>query len=222
MNNKLNHIMVSTFTILGTLCIISGVLMPNMVKFEKSKVGKLEVNQVRISNFKNNEIKLKDVEIEVNNILDIDVRNYLSNPDDIEDSIIKRLKLDTSNVKINEVGSYNYTVTYNKKIYNGVVNVKAKPLPNVESMTLKSLSFEINSKLSTDIRLYVQESLSDEIYKAIKLDLSNVDVTRAGVYLYSVSYNGKFYTNTITIYEPKANIILKNDKEIKNTEKEDS
>ena len=129
-----------------------------------------------------------------------------------------RLKLDISNVNANEVGNYNYTITYNKKIYNGTVIVKSKPLPNVESMTLKSLSYEINTQLPNDVSLYIQEAVSEEVKAGIKLDLSNVDITTAGVYLYSVSYNGKFYTNTITIYEPKANATLKDNK-IKSNEK---
>ena len=207
-DKNLNHLVVGTFTVLGALCITSGLIMPNMIKFEESNVGKLQVNQVRISDFKNNEIKLKDVELEVNNTLSVDVRDYLANPEDIDDIVIKRLKLDTSNVNINEIGSYNFTITYNKKIYNGTVNIKAKPLPNIDTMTLKSLSYEINSTLSNDVSLYSQEALSDEVKAAIKLDLSNVDITKAGVYLYSISYNGKFYTNTITIYEPKANKTL--------------
>ena len=208
MDDKTNRFVIGTFTILGALCITSGLIMPNMIKFEESNVGKLQVNQVRISDFKNNEIKLKDVELEVNNTLSVDVRDYLANPEDIDDIVIKRLKLDTSNVNINEIGSYNFTITYNKKIYNGTVNIKAKPLPNIDTMTLKSLSYEINSTLSNDVSLYIQEALSDEVKAAIKLDLSNVDITKAGVYLYSISYNGKFYTNTITIYEPKANKTL--------------
>ncbi len=208
MDDKTNRFVIGTFTILGALCITSGLVMPNMVKFEKSNVGKLEVNQVRISNYKNNEIKLKEITLEINNTLSADVKDYLANPNDIDDIVINRLKLDTSNVNVNEIGSYNFTITYNKKIYNGTVNVVAKPLPNVEVMTLKSLSYEINSTLSNDVSLYIQEELTDEIKSAVKLDLSNVDTKTAGVYLYSISYNGKFYTNTITIYEPKANTTL--------------
>ena len=86
-------------------------------------------------------------------------------------------------------------------------------------MTLKSLSYEINTTIPNDVSLYIQEKLSDEVKAGIKLDLSNVDSKTAGVYLYSVSYNGKFYTNTITIYEPKANSTLK---EQDNIEKENS
>ena len=205
MNDRLNHLMVGVFAVLGTLCISSGLIMPNMVRFEKTEVGKLKVNQLRISDF--------------NNTLSVDVKDYLANPNDIDDSVIKRLKLDTSNVNTHEVGNYNYTITYNKKIYNGTVVIKAKPLPNVENMTLKSLSYEINTTIPNDVSLYIQEKLSDEVKAGIKLDLSNVDSKTAGVYLYSVSYNGKFYTNTITIYEPKANSTLK---EQDNIEKENS
>ena len=88
-------------------------------------------------------------------------------------------------------------------------------------MTLKSLSYEINTQLPNDVSLYIQEAVSEEVKAGIKLDLSNVDITTAGVYLYSVSYNGKFYTNTITIYEPKANATLKDNK-IKTNEKSEN
>ena len=36
-----------------------------------------------------------------------------------------------------------------------------------------------------------------------------------GRYLYSISYNGKLYTNTITIYEPKFGTTTTNDSTIK-------
>ena len=38
MNDKLNHLIVGTFTVLGTLCISSGLIMPNLVKFENKKI----------------------------------------------------------------------------------------------------------------------------------------------------------------------------------------
>ena len=58
---------------------------------------------------------------------------------------------------------------------------------------------------------------------AVRLDISNVDVTKPGRYLYSISYNGKLYTNTITIYEPKFGTTT-NDSTIKDdtVNKEDS
>lgn len=219
MTNNLRNFVVGTFSFLGVLCITSGVSMPYLAKAtEKSSVTKLSVTQRKVTNAKSNEIKLKDVKIEVNQLLSLNTADYLSNPDDIEDSIVKRLKLDTSNVNTNQVGNYSFTITYNKKIYNGTVMVINKPLPQVSTMTLNSLSFEVGSNLPVDVSSYIKEQLSDEVKAAIILDTSNVDTNKPGSYLYSVSYNGKLYTNTITIYEPKFGV--SSDNSLTNTNKE--
>lgn len=220
MTNNLRNFVVGTFSFLGVLCITSGVSMPYLAKAtEKSSVTKLSVTQRKVTNAKSNEIKLKDVKIEVNQLLSLNTADYLANPDDIEDSIVKRLKLDTSNVNTNQVGNYSFTITYNKKIYNGTVIVINKPLPQVSTMTLNSLSFEVGSNLPVDVSSYIKEQLSDEVKAAIILDTSNVDTNKPGSYLYSVSYNGKLYTNTITIYEPKFGVSTDNSLTNSNKEK---
>ena len=220
MTNNLRNFVVGTFSFLGVLCITSGVSMPYLAKAtEKSSVTKLSVTQRKVTNAKSNEIKLKDVKIEVNQLLSLNTADYLANPDDIEDSIVKRLNLDTSNVNTNQVGNYSFTITYNKKIYNGTVMVINKPLPQVSTMTLNSLSFEVGSNLPVDVSSYIKEQLSDEVKAAIILDTSNVDTNKPGSYLYSVSYNGKLYTNTITIYEPKFGVSTDNSLTNSNKEK---
>lgn len=203
MYDKLYKLTSGVIASLGALCIISGLAMPNIIKFDNSHVEKLNVLQQHVANIKSNEIKLKNIEIEVNNNLSVDIKDYLDNPQDIEESVIRRLKLDTSNVNINTPGSYTYTITYNKKIYNGSVIIKPKQLPVVDSITLNTLSIELGKTLPNDISFYVKENLSDEIKNAIKLDISNINTNKAGVYLYSISYNGKFYTSTATVYEPQ-------------------
>lgn len=225
MKNNLRYLMVGTYSFLGCLCIISGLTMPHFAKSETSEVVKLSVTQKKVANCKSNEIKLKDISLEVTSSLSTDSHDYLSNPNDIEESIIKRLKLDTSNVNTNEVGTYTYTITYNKKIYNGTVVVKQKALPQVDVMTLNALSYEVNTTLPTDISNYVKENLSDEVKAGINIDLSNVDISKPGSYLYSISYNGKLYTNTITIYEPKSGtdiITNKNNKDSNIENKKDN
>lgn len=220
MTNNLRNFVVGTFSFLGVLSITSGISMPYLAKAtEKSSVTKLSVTQRKVTNAKSNEIKLKDVKIEVNQLLSLNTVDYLANPDDIEDSIVKRLKLDTSNVNTNQVGNYSFTITYNKKIYNGTVMVINKPLPQVSTMTLNSLSFEVGSNLPVDVSSYIKEQLSDEVKAAIILDTSNVDTNKPGSYLYSVSYNGKLYTNTITIYEPKFGVSTDNSLTNSNKEK---
>lgn len=204
MTNKLRNFTVLSFTFLGCLCITSGVAMPKIIKFETNDVVKLNVTQKKVAKCKSNEINLKEVTIQVENPISASVKDYLTTPDDVENAIISRLKLDTSNVNVNTVGSYTYTVTYNKKIYNGTVNVVAKPLPQVDTMTLNELSIELGGTLPKDVRSYVKENLSDEVINGIRLDTSNVNIEKAGSYLYSISYNGKLYTSTVTIYEPKS------------------
>lgn len=218
MKNNLNHILVGSFTFLGALCITSGIAMPKMIaSSETSEVVKLSVTQKKVSTCKSNEIKLNDVSIEINNPLSVSAKDYLANPSDIDESIIERLKLDTSNVNTNQVGNYTYTITYNKKIYNGTVIVKAKPLPQVDTLSLNTLSYEVGTTLPTDIKSYVKQALLPEVVAAIKIDLSNVDTSKPGSYLYSISYNGQLYTSTITIYEPKYGVNTNTEEKDNNT-----
>lgn len=209
MTEQLRKFSVTILSSLGFLCIISGMAMPHIIKLENSTVVKLEVTQKQVTNTKSNEIKLKDIKLEIGNSLNTDINYYLNNPNDIDESIKMRLKLNTSQVNINEIGNYTYTITYNKKIYNGSIIIVGKPLPSIDNITLNSLSYEMNKELSTNISTYIQENLPIEVISAIRLDLSNVNVSIPGNYLYSISYNGKLYTSTITIYEPK---IINNDK----------
>lgn len=218
MKNNLNHILVGSFTFLGALCITSGIAMPKMIaSSETSEVVKLSVTQKKVSTCKSNEIKLNDVTIEINNPVSVSAKDYLANPSDIDESIIERLKLDTSNVNTNQVGNYTYTITYNKKIYNGTVIVKAKPLPQVDTLSLNTLSYEVGTTLPTDIKSYVKQALLPEVVAAIKIDLSNVDTSKPGSYLYSISYNGQLYTSTITIYEPKYGVNTNTEEKDNNT-----
>lgn len=203
MTNQLKKLVVGTLSSLGCLCIISGIIMPNIVQFERNSIVKLDVTQKQVTNAKNNEIRLKDIQLEIGNILSTDSHDYLINPRDIEESIINKLRLDTSSVNINQVGNYTYTITYNKKIYNGMVSIIPKALPNVDNITLNNLSFEVGQELPKNVTDYIKESLPPEVLAAIRLDISNVDSSTPGNYLYSISYNGKLYTNKITIFEPK-------------------
>ena len=208
MKHNLNQTVAATFAFLGVLCITSGVAMTNMNNNNATdvtnKITKLNVTQKRVAKIKTNEIVVKDIELEVNESLSTNVKDYLKNPNDIENSIIKNLKLDTSNVNITEEGKYTYTITYNKKVYKGNIIVKNKQSSNqVETLTLNELSYEVGTELPKDISSYIKETLTDEIKANIKLDISKVDVTKPGNYQYSINWNSKTFTSNITIYEPK-------------------
>lgn len=202
LTNKQIKMISITIAVWGLILIGSGSFMATIEKPTTISQVKLKVVQKRVAEIKSNEIKLKDMELEINQPLSVNVKDYLENVNDIDEKIIKALKLDTSTVNINEAGTYTYTITYKNKKFNGNFTIKEKELPDT-TMTLKNLSLEIGTSLSTDIQTYVVETLSDEIKANTKLDLSSVNTAQGGNYQYSVTYNGKLYTGTITIYQPQ-------------------
>lgn len=200
---KQRNIIVATVSIWGFVLIGSGITM-NLMSKPATAVTKQEIKitQKRVANMKSNEIRLKEMEQEINQPLSMNIRDYLENANDIEDSILQELKLDTSMVNVNQAGNYTYTITYKKKTFNGAFKIKEKPLPDM-ILTLKNLNLELGSALSTDLATYINETLTDEVKANVKLNLTNVNTAQAGSYQYTVTYNGRLYTGTITIFEPQ-------------------
>lgn len=188
----------------GIMLIGSGSIMQTMVKpIVKNKPQTIDVKLRKIENEKSNEIKLKDIEIEINHPLSLNIKDYLQSPSEIENKVLSKLKLDTSSVNINQAGTYKYVITYKQKKYNGQIVIKEKQTPIMEALTLKNPSIETNSVLSTNVQDYVNETIPAELINSIKLDLTNVNAVKAGSYQYTITYNGKMYTGTITVYEPQ-------------------
>ena len=190
----------------GVIMLGSGFTMKSMIKPTEVKKNDLEVVHKRVAEIKTNEIKLKDMELEINQSLSVDVKDYLENLADIDQEVLKSLKLDTSMVKVNEAGSYTYTISYKKKKYNGTFTIKEKELPNVD-LTINNLRLTIGSPLSTDKHVYIKETLTDEIKNNILIDLTAVDTQKVGNYKYTVTYNGILYTGTIEVYEPQQKVL---------------
>lgn len=190
----------------GVIMLGSGFTMKSMIKPTEVKKNDLEVVHKRVAEIKTNEIKLKDMELEINQSLSVDVKDYLENLADIDQEVLKSLKLDTSMVKVNEAGSYTYTISYKKKKYNGTFTIKEKELPNVD-LTINNLRLTIGSPLSTDKQVYIKETLTDEIKNNILINLTAVDTQKVGNYKYTVTYNGILYTGTIEVYEPQQKVL---------------
>ncbi len=201
MNKHIRIIIISALTLLGVLCITSGIMYSSLQESNIEEKVLVVVEQKQISKEKEVDIKLKNFTIEVNTPLSVKIIDYLDSA--VNDEVLARLKLDTSTVNVTEPGTYNYTITYKKKKYNGIIIVKAKETnPNtLQSITLKSVNINIGTALSTDISNYVIEPLTDEIKSTMFLDLSNVNVNKAGSYQYTIKYNNSIYTGTITITE---------------------
>ena len=147
------------------------------------------------------DIKLKNLTIEVNTPLSVKIIDYLDSA--VSDEVLANLKLDTSSVNVTEPGTYNYTITYKKKTYQGIIIVKEKEVTTntLQNITLKTININIGTTLSPDISNYVIEPLTDDVKSTMLIDLSKVNVNLAGSYQYTITYNNSIYTGTIVVTE---------------------
>ena len=209
LTSKDSKVIAIALTAWGIIFIGSGYTIKSLDKPVNVTKTKLEIVQRRVSQKKTNELKLKDIELEINTPLSLDVKDYLDNAEEIDNETIKSLKLDTSMVNITEAGTYKYTINFKKKKYNGNCTIKEKPLPNLE-LKLNNLKLARGSSLSTDLSVYISQTLEEEVKKNIILDLSAVSTTETGIYQYTVTYNNRLYTGTIEVYEPQTKVITPN------------
>ncbi len=198
----------------GIFLVISGILMNSRIKpmVQTKFTISVEKRKVAETQAKSNEIKVKDIEIEINNPISIDVKDYLENIEDLDEETLKYLKLDTSLVNINEAGTYDYKIIYKKKTYIGKVKVKEKELPNM-TFTLKTIKIETKGTLSESPRSYINETITDEIFNNITLDISNVDTANQGDYIYYIIYKGVTYQGNVEVRDPKPTVITPTEKD---------
>lgn len=222
MDKNIRIICVSALTLLGIMCITSGVMYSKLQSNNIEEKILVVVEQKRVSTDTDVNIKLKDLTIEVNTPLSVKIVDYLETA--VSDEVLANLKLDTSSVNVTQTGTYNYTVTYKKKKYNGIIIVKEKQVTNntLQSITLKTLKFNIGTPLSTDISNYIIEPLTEEIKSTMIIDLSNVNVNKAGSYQYTIKYNNSIYTGTITITESQPTLSTTIGDNQENTKKDNS
>ena len=210
---KLNDREKRTFSIVLTIwaifLIISGLIMNSQLKPEIQTTYSLNFEKRKIAEAqaKTNEIKLKEIEIEINTPLSVDVKDYLLDIENLNEDTIKSLKLDTSLVNINEAGSYSYKIIYQKKTYIGTIKIKEKELPNV-TFTLKTIKLQTKETISSNPRSFINEEISDEVYNNITLDISNVDTSTQGDYTYYILYNGVTYQGKVEIRDPSPIVII--------------
>ena len=113
---------------------------------------------------------------------------------------LKDMELEESMVNINEPGEYKYTIRYKKKVYTGKFTITEKKLPTV-TLTLKEINLNVGDAISRNVSSYINESLPEEVYNNLTLDLSKVSTAKAGVYEYYIYYNNETYQNKIIVTE---------------------
>lgn len=211
MDKKVRLIVVSSFTLLGILCISCGCLYSKLDQENNNQTIALVVSQKMQDNQKADfNIKLKNFEIETNTPLSIKIADYLE--ETVNDEVLANLKLDTSSVNVKEVGTYKYRVYYKKKEFEGTIKVieKVAPTNQVDTISIKSFTIKKGTALSTNPADYITEPnpLTDEIKALLKFNFSEVDINRPGTYQYTVTYNNSIYTANITVTEDQENNIL--------------
>ena len=202
LSSKEKTILSITIGIWGIVLIGSGLILNAQNRTITKTIYNLDVSQKRVAQQRTNEIKLKDMEIEINTPLSTDIKDYLEDIDNLDESIFDYLKLDTSTVKISEAGEYTYTVTYRKKKYNGTIKVKEKELPNVQ-LQLKLVELPINSSIPVEKTAYISTPLTEEMKASIQLDISKVNIKEVGEYPYTIVYNKTTYMGIVKVYVPK-------------------
>ena len=201
MDKHVRIITVTALSLLGVLCIASGVMYSSLQANNVEEKVLVVVEQKQVSKESDIDIKLKNLTIEVNTPLSVKIIDYLDSA--VSDEVLANLKLDTSEVNVTEPGTYNYTVTYKKKTYQGIIIVKEKEVTNntLQSITLKTVNINVGTALPTDVSNYVIEPLTDDIKATMLIDLSKVNVNTAGNYQYTITYNNSIYTGTIVVTE---------------------
>ncbi len=211
MDKKIRLIVVSSFTLLGILCISCGCLYSKLDQENNNQTIALVVSQKMQDNEKADfNIKLKNFEIETNTPLSIKIADYLD--ETVSDEVLANLKLDTSSVNVKEVGTYKYKVYYKKKEFEGTIKVieKVAPTNQVDTISIKEFTIKKGTALSTNPADYITDPnpLTDEIKALLKFDFSEVDISKPGTYQYTVTYNNSIYTANITVTEDQENNIL--------------
>lgn len=211
MDKKVRLIVVSSFTLLGILCISCGCLYSKLDQENNNQTIALVVSQKMQDNEKADfSIKLKNFEIETNTPLSIKIADYLN--ETVSDEVLANLKLDTSSVNVKEVGTYKYKVYYKKKEFEGTIKVieKVAPTNQVDTISIKSFTIKKGTTLSTNPVDYITEPnpLTDEVKALLKFNFSEVDINKPGTYQYTVTFNNSIYTANITVTENQENNIL--------------
>jgi len=201
---KEKQILSITIACFGLFMITSGIIMNKNNKPIMQTKYMLDVTvEKTATQAKKIEIKTKDIEVEINTPLSVDVKDYIDNIDQLNPEIINKLQLDTSLVKVTEAGNYKYTIIYGNKNYLGNIKIKAKEI--ITTLTAKTITIKAGNSLPGDKKEYIVEKLTEDEYKEIYLSLEEAKskINVPGEYTYYIIYKGSRYDGKIIIENPE-------------------
>ena len=147
MNKQVRAITVTTFSLLGILCIASGIGCLLKEKQVTKKTVLVIVQKKQINKEETIQIVPKELEITANTPLSIKVADYLQVA--VTNEQLANLKLDTSTVDVTKAGVYTYTITYLNQVYQGHITVKenVQETAAIQSITLNNFNQEQTAKI---------------------------------------------------------------------------
>jgi len=100
LNQKELKMLSAVVAVWGIFLVSGGLILNNNKKTITNINYKLDVSTEKISEAqaKKNEIILKSIEVEINNPISVNIKDYLVDPDKISSSMLNKLTLDTSNL----------------------------------------------------------------------------------------------------------------------------
>lgn len=207
--NKGTKILILSLTFSGLLSTGTGIVLNNMkVNTSSSKID-VKVIEKQVARLKSNVPVLKDLEVIIDEPISVDVKDYISNIDDISPEVLRLFKLDTSLVNVSQPGKYTYYIQYNNKKYNGSITIKEKEeKKKVNTLHIKNFSIKVNDNLPTDYVSYIEDDINTLDVNEILIDTSKVDIHVAGDYQYTITYGKMMYTGTIKVYQEQPTQVL--------------
>ena len=189
---------------IALICVGKTIQKNDNVIVRKTYTVKITTNQKATAQQKSVELVLKKLELELNTLLSTNAKDYIENPEILSTLQLKQLSdtLDTSEVNIGQPGVYPYSITYKKKKITSTIRIKEKEIPNV-TFTLKAKIMPITGTISKNKKDYIYETLDEEVYKNMILDLREVEEHEniPGKYKYSITYKDTVYYGDYEIVE---------------------
>lgn len=189
---------------IALICVGKGMDNDDNVITKKTYSINITKKQEASAQQKTVDLVLKQFELEVNTPLSTNAKDYIENPETFSELQLRQLSdtLDTSEVNITQPGTYKYSMIYKKKKRTSTIVIKEKEIPNV-TFTLKAKVMPVSGSISRDKKDYIYETLDEEVYQNMILDLREVEGHESipGKYKYSITYKDTTYYGDYEIVE---------------------
>ncbi len=203
MDSKTRIITVATFTFLGIYSITCGAIYPKYQELKTPKTSFLLIEEKQVGIKKELQLQLKEITTEINIPLSVKIADYLN--EEVSSEILAELKLDTSEVNVQQPGEYKYKVYYKKQVFEGNVIVKEKEIEQQQNtlppITPKTITIYLNGQVPSDISAFVVENLTPEMRANMVFTRPAINTGVVGSYTYTIQYNGAYYQGSIYVIE---------------------